>query len=91
MWSAVTDGELRPVALSPGKMYATWGDPEPWRAVISADAPLWTAECQVVAGQQVVVLHPRQAEPYRWQKYLPPAAVPGAKKVRAVIASYVNR
>lgn len=91
VWSAVANADLHPIALSPGKMYATWGDPAPWRSVVASNGPLWTTDCQVVAGQPVLVVHPRRAEQYRWQKYLPPAAVPVAKKARALVAAQLKR
>lgn len=91
VWAAVAERGLHPILLSPGKMYATWGDPEPWRTFIVRDGPLWVAESQAVAGQDVWVINPRHLQPYRWQKYLPPAAVPSAKRARAYLDSLINR
>ncbi len=33
-WEAVFTKELRPVCVSPAKLYATWGDPEPFRRAV---------------------------------------------------------
>ncbi|MFD6876325.1 MULTISPECIES: class I SAM-dependent methyltransferase [unclassified Streptomyces] len=34
VWAAVAAGELRVIAVSPLKLYATWGDPEPHQAAM---------------------------------------------------------
>lgn len=58
-WEAVAQG-LRPFALTERKMYATWGDPNPYltvvRDVIDAD-PLWTFEEQPIQGCTVLRLY----------------------------------
>ncbi|MFF3014308.1 class I SAM-dependent methyltransferase [Streptomyces sp. NPDC057939] len=36
VWAAVAEGELRVIAVSPLKLYATWGDPAPYQADLLA-------------------------------------------------------
>ncbi|MCP2335547.1 class I SAM-dependent methyltransferase [Actinomadura rupiterrae] len=57
VWEAVLDKGLKPVALSPSKLYGTWGDDEALRADLVAhlahEPSLWH-EVQRVAGHEVV-------------------------------------
>lgn len=91
VWAAVANDELHPIALTPNKLYATWGDTEPFLSEIARATPRWTSEVQSVGGSDLLVLLPTQTESYRWVKYLPPAAVPHAKRVRARVASLIGR
>lgn len=38
-WQEVTRTGLKPFLLSPAKMYATWGDPTPWRTAVERWLP----------------------------------------------------
>jgi len=64
VWRATADG-LRPFAVTPVKLYATFGDPGPWfRAVLEwAETSRWSHEVQSIAGDEVVRLwwEPEQA------------------------------
>ncbi len=91
IWEAVASDGLHPVVLSSKKLYATWGDPTPYVAAIPRQTSRWTSEIQSVAGADLLVLSPVHHETYRWIKYLPPATVPHAKRVRARMASWTNR
>jgi predicted O-methyltransferase YrrM len=57
VWQSLDQG-LSPFALSPVKMYATFGDPAPWRDVVLAWAATsrWQSELQEIAGRAVVRL-----------------------------------
>ncbi|MDZ5660792.1 class I SAM-dependent methyltransferase [Nocardioides sp. zg-1308] len=91
VWEAVANQGLRPIVLSPNKLYATWGDPTPYLSGIARETPWWTSETQSVAGGELLVLSPVHHESYRWIKYLPPAAVPLAKRARAGLATLTKR
>lgn len=58
-WQALDRG-LRPFALSPVKLYATYGDPEPWREVVASSALAGRADVgleeQRIAGLRVLRL-----------------------------------
>ncbi|MBD3917013.1 class I SAM-dependent methyltransferase [Nocardioides hwasunensis] len=91
VWSAVATEGLRPIVVSPNKLYATWGEPAPYIDGVATTSPWWTSEVQDVSGGRLLILSPRAHETYRWIKYLPPAAVPGAKKARARLAALTRR
>lgn len=86
VWGEVATGDLRTIALSHNKMYATWGDPQPWRDAIGCSGASFTSETQTVAGEDILLLSPSERDDYRWVKYLPPASVPAAKRARAGLA-----
>lgn len=79
-WESVLNGGLRPFALSPQKMYATWGNPDPWREVVEAEA---VRAGLPVAGESVAghtlarVGAPRQ---HRLRAWVPDAALPAARR-----------
>lgn len=91
VWEAVASDGLHPIVLSSKKLYATWGDPAPYVQAIPRQTSRWSSEIQSVAGGDLLVLSPVAHESYRWIKYLPPAAVPRAKHVRAQLASLIKR
>lgn len=55
-WQAVLTSGLRPFAVSPHKMYATWGDGSRWQAAVEewATGTTWVLERQVVNGDSLV-------------------------------------
>lgn len=90
VWEAVAVEGLHPIVASSKKLYATWGDPTPYLHGIPRESPRWTSEVQSVSGADLLVLSPAHHESYRWIKYLPPAAVPHAKRARARLASWTK-
>lgn len=84
-WQAVLTSDLKPFALSPFKMYATWGDPAPWQgaledwAVGSAQQP----DVQVVNGHSLLrFTAPRPAAPHPLKRWVPEAVWPLAQHLR---------
>lgn len=58
VWGAVATAGLHPFAMSPVKLYATFGDAARWYAVVAdwvRDSP-WMSETQQIAGQDVLRL-----------------------------------
>ena len=55
VWRA-TDAGLRPFAVTPVKLYATFGDPEPWFGAVLdwVQRSRWSHEVQSIAGGDVV-------------------------------------
>ncbi|GLW05541.1 hypothetical protein Misp01_06710 [Microtetraspora sp. NBRC 13810] len=60
VWEAFSAGGLRPVCLSPGKFYGTWGDPGPIQdelvAWLAERPDEWTVAEETVAGRRVIRL-----------------------------------
>jgi predicted O-methyltransferase YrrM len=86
-WQAVTRTGMRPFAISPQKLYATWGDPAPWREALLT----WVRaeglghEIQRVNDLDLlrIMEDPRDVHPL--QKFIPEAAWPAAVKVSKVV------
>jgi hypothetical protein len=60
-WGAVQCAGMAPFALTTDKMYATWGDPEPYRAAVRRllmSRPKWSWETQQILGHEVIRLSP---------------------------------
>ena len=75
VWPEVASGGLSPFALSPQKLYATWGDPDPYLQAVRrwvAESG-WPAETQRIRGRQVVRLRSEGMPEHRLARYLPPA------------------
>lgn len=75
-WQAVVTSGLRPFAISPYKMYATWGNGEAWQSVLRewADLASCQTETQIVNGIRILrVIAPIVATP-RLKPYIPPVA-----------------
>jgi Methyltransferase domain len=79
VWSAVDSGGLRPIAISQGKMYGTWGSAVPWQEAFLSWLPSsgLAYEVQQVAGAPLIRV---------WR---PVVARPGV--VRAVARSLLPR
>lgn len=82
VWSAVVDGRLKPICLSPSKLYATMADPEPIRLGLQSwltkfGRLLW--ETQEIAGLEVVRLWP------------PPPAKPAAPAANPELGDALRR
>ena len=81
-WEAVSTGGLRPFGISTNKLYASFGDPEPWREALLelAAADRIGHELQTVRDDRLVRFWaPRPAPPrLRWRRYLPEVAWPAA-------------
>ncbi|HYP44617.1 MAG TPA: class I SAM-dependent methyltransferase [Propionibacteriaceae bacterium] len=61
VWSAVVDGRLKPICMTPSKLYATLGDPTPIRSgfqdwLIKFGRLMW--ETQEIAGLEIIRLWP---------------------------------
>jgi hypothetical protein len=65
VWAAVNNGGLRPIAISQGKLYGTWGSPVPWQqALLSWLRSSGLAhEVQQVAGAPLVRVWQSVARP----------------------------
>ena len=81
-WAAVVDG-LRPIALTASKLYATWGDPTPLRATLTAHvaAAGWQYETQHLIGTDVLRVA-RLPQALDRRERLERAILPGAVKWR---------
>lgn len=77
-WRATAHG-LKPFAVSPHKMYATWGDPDLWAPAVehwAADSDL-LAETQSIDGQPVLrISSPRLDPPHPMKRYFPEVTWP---------------
>jgi hypothetical protein len=65
VWAAVDTGGLRPIVISEGKLYGTWGDTEVWQKSLLAWLPSSGSayEVQQVAGAPLIrVWQPRVAK-----------------------------
>ena len=74
VWPEVATGGLVPFALSPQKMYATWGDAGPYREAVAhwAASAQWPCETQAVRGHDVLRLLSVGAPAHRLARYVPP-------------------
>ena len=64
VWDAVVHDGLRPIVISSGKLYGTWGDPAPWQAALHrwfVSANL-SSEVQEVAGAPLIRVWPGPRE-----------------------------
>lgn len=90
-WQAVLTSGLRPIAVSTYKLYATFGDPEPYRRALLDLAATGAVEheVQVVNGEPLVrVWQPRPAPVLPWRRWVPEVAWPavswtGGRALRA--------
>lgn len=85
-WQEVVTSGMRPFAVSPHKMYATWGDPVPWRAALQD----WVAgsglehETQRVNGDDLLRVRARTvAGPHPAKKYVPEVLWPTLARLRS--------
>lgn len=87
-WQAVLTADLRPFAISPFKLYATFGDPAPWvervsRWAIETGHPL---DVQVVNGRDLArVTSAHQRPPHPIHRYVPPAAWPAVRRIALAV------
>jgi Methyltransferase domain len=85
VWEAVLRDVLRPFAVTPFKLYATWDDTVDWRPVLRDWLPGFGCEIDphVIAGHEVLrVVPPRTWGRHPAKDFLPPVAVPALKLVR---------
>jgi hypothetical protein len=83
VWPELDTG-LVPVALSSEKLYATWGDPEPWQHALRSlvDARGLPSQLHRLAGHDVVrVWSPAS----RLAVWVPPALTPLARRARRLL------
>ncbi len=88
-WQAVLTSSLRPFAVSEFKMYATWGDPEPWMSALRAWATAASCEIDVqqVNDRPLLRVHVVRSSPHPALRYLPEVVWPAGRKVRAAARS----
>ncbi len=81
VWGAVANGDLRLIAVSASKLYATWDDPAPYQAALLAwldgREDLWHG-VDIVAEQSLVRIGDHGAVPPEQPKPLRPAPEPVA-------------
>lgn len=88
VWQSVIECGLRPFALSPHKLYGTWGDPAPHVATVErwAAGSTWQHEVQAINGLSVLRLfeetRPRQA-PHPLKRYVPEVLWPFIARTRS--------
>lgn len=90
-WQAVLTTGLRPIAISTYKLYATFGDPRPFREVLLDLAAKGAVEheVQLVNGEPLVrVWQPRTTPVLPWRRWVPEVAWPavswtGGRALRA--------
>lgn len=86
-WQAVLTSGLRPFAISPHKLYATFTDGDSWHDTVRSGAAAagWATETQLVNGLELVRVHApspsarRPAHPAR--RYVPPVLWPAVRRV----------
>ena len=81
-WQAVLTQGLRPFAISPYKLYATFGDDTSWQAVVRAHAvdAGYETETQVVNGLELVRVHAPPAPPaHPARRFVPPVLWPALR------------
>jgi len=79
-----TAGDLSPFAVTPNKLYATFGDPVPWLTLVKdwlAASTYWRSEIQQVAGRELV----------RVKRPAPKPAVAEAEPQRGWLARLTRR
>jgi hypothetical protein len=85
VWPELAHG-LVPLALSPQKLYATWGDPTPWQQALRAwpKGRRLLARFHRIAGHEVLGV---QDDPARFGpgQFVPPILVPTAVRVRKLL------
>jgi Methyltransferase domain len=82
VWSAVHNDGFRPIAISKGKLYGTWGSPVPWQQALLAWLPSsgLAHEVQQVAGAPLIRV---------WQPVVDPPGVARAV-ARSLLPSVVR-
>jgi hypothetical protein len=90
VWPDIVNGCLRPIAITPNKLYATWGDPE--RAQLDLlswlhSDPNSRSETQQVAGCTIVRISDWRSKPLSPVDTARAAAVPPAVPQQAVAPS----
>lgn len=94
-WQSVLTAGLRPFGISPHKLYATFGDPAPWRDALLGLAASGQVdqEVQVVGGEPLVRFWvPRgEAPALPWRRYVPEAAWPAVSAVGGPVRHTVRR
>lgn len=85
VWEAVLTGGLRPFAVTPFKLYATWDDAVDWRPVLADWLPGFGCEIDPhrILGHEVLrVVPPRSWGRHPAKNFLPPVVIPVLKRVR---------
>lgn len=86
-WQAVRLRDLHPIAVSPHKMYATWGDPEPHQAAVRRwlDVTDIFSEVQSVNGAPLLrVGTPTPPGPHPLKRYVPEIGWPALTWARGL-------
>lgn len=87
-WQEVTRTGLRPFALSPAKMYATWGDPAPWFTFVTTWAHSSGKVCLVesINGLDVALVRDQppipDPPPHPLRPWVPPVIWRHVRKLR---------
>lgn len=85
-WQEVLKSDLRPFAITPYKLYATWGDGGRWRDVIeeSSRSGPWTTEHQTINGHDLLRLgsdlSPAMSTEHPAKKFVPPVLWPRLRR-----------
>ena len=69
VWEGVLDKGLQVIGVSENKLYATWGDPEPWRTALLE----WLTDDQNAWGQRLAVYDQSIVRAKAWFPKPPPA------------------
>jgi Methyltransferase domain len=85
VWPELANG-LVPLALSPEKLYATWGEPERWQRALGA----WPKGARGVSRMHQIAGHPvlgvlSESERSRLGEFVPPVLAPVAIKARKLL------
>jgi len=84
IWRETTRG-LTPFAVTPNKLYATFGDADPWLQVVKdwlGGSSYWRMEVQQVAGRDLVRVQRPKPQPAQPTQPKPPTAQPTAQPSR---------
>lgn len=76
VWEGVLDKGLQVIGVSENKLYATWGDPEPWRTALLE----WLTDDPNAWGQRLAVYHQSIVRAKAWFPKPPPAPAVAAEQ-----------
>jgi SAM-dependent methyltransferase len=82
-WQAVVTTGLRPFAITPYKLYATFGDGSRWQSVAgdAATAAGFATEVQVVNGRELLRVFLPSVPPHPARQFVPPVLWPTLRSV----------
>lgn len=102
-WQSVTGSCLRPFAITRDKLYATWGDPHPWREAVRTWAETIPCDHEILSVNGLELLrvtdrrqHPAQtprpvSKPHPLKQFVPMVLWPALRWVRRAVRTATER